>query len=467
MIFRHSRRFIEHALVTLSVTACAASAAPAAPRAPDPTAVAPPASADGGEHPARQGAESRALVPVPPVRAPRALDRAGLVREVLAKNPEVAVARATLEAARAEPVQRASLADPMLSWSFAPLSIGSSRAHFGQTLEIAQRIPWPGKLASRGDVARHEARAARHDLEATRLDLAFEASRLYDDWFVAWRALEVNAAQRALVEHAFAAARGHYTVERGSLLAMLDPELGAIELEREAVAVRAQRDTVRARINALLHRPPDARLDPPPAELPRPSGSSPSSVALRREALDRRPELSSARARVAAAASEQRVTERDDFPDVTVMGAYSSMWPMVEHQFMLGFSTELPLARASRAGAKRGAAARSVEASAEQARLAVAIQREVEEARIAVVEAAEQLDLVERRLLPAERDRLAVAKSALVTDATDLTTLLTLERAVLAAELARDAALAEIYRRRAHLDRAVGRVTALENGRPR
>src|SRR5436853_341407 len=75
----------------------------------------------------------------------------------------------------------------------APLSIGSSQARFGWQAQVSQKLPWFGKRSLDAAIAAAEARAAASDYEGARRDLALSATLLYDDWFVAARAIEVNA----------------------------------------------------------------------------------------------------------------------------------------------------------------------------------------------------------------------------------------------------------------------------------
>src|SRR5262245_32024022 len=83
------------------------------------------------------------------------LDRAALVRAVLDRNPDVAASRAAWRAALARYREDTAIDDPMVSYSIAPLTIRDER--IGQTIEIEQKLPTPGRRALAGDVALAEA----------------------------------------------------------------------------------------------------------------------------------------------------------------------------------------------------------------------------------------------------------------------------------------------------------------------
>ncbi|MGE3675337.1 MAG: TolC family protein, partial [Polyangiaceae bacterium] len=108
--------------------------------------------------------------------------------------------RQAYTAARARPAQVSTLPDPMLMYEFAPLSIGASNVPYGQTIKLSQRFPWPGKLSGSEDKANAEAEVVEQRVEITRLDLAKEASTLYDDYWLVGRALETNAEHRELLK---------------------------------------------------------------------------------------------------------------------------------------------------------------------------------------------------------------------------------------------------------------------------
>ena len=141
------------------------------------------------------------LAPAPPPRsedldplAGRAeLTRAALVQFVLARNPDVETATAAARAALARFPQESALPDPMFGYAARPASFGSSEVHAANDFELSQALPFPGKLALRGERALAEADAAATNVEATRLRLAALASQLFDAYWLAERALETNA----------------------------------------------------------------------------------------------------------------------------------------------------------------------------------------------------------------------------------------------------------------------------------
>src|SRR6266545_3951502 len=218
------------------------------------------------------------------------LERAAVVEAVLARNPDVEAARQAWRAALAGFPQAAALDDPMLSYSFAPLSIASD-ARFGQRVELAQMLPFPGKKRLAGEVALAEAEAARGSFEAVRLELALMASNLYDDLYVAARAIDVNRQHQELLAKLKKSAEAQYAAGRATQQDPLQAEVELVYLERDRVVLETDRDVVIAQLNGLLHRRPEAPLPVPPAEHPAPTPPPASAAELQDQALAARPEL--------------------------------------------------------------------------------------------------------------------------------------------------------------------------------
>ena len=392
------------------------------------------------------------------------LDREALVRAVVERNPDVETARQSYRAARAREPQADALPDPMLLYEFAPLSIGSSNVHYGQTVRLSQRFPWPGKLSGREESASAMADAARESIEVTKLDLALEASELFDDYWLMDRSLDVNAAHQKLLAEIQSAARAQYEVGRGSLQDPLQAEVELTHLERQELSLKAGRDAAIARLNALLHREPTDPLPPPPEriavseELPEPSEK------LQTRALGQRGELRAEKAKVRAAEASIEVADREYYPDVTVMATYTSMFRAIEHQFMLGVEFPLPIQRGTRAGAVDEASAEAAAARSQVSREADIIRRQVELARLQVVEAVQVVHLYKKRLIPVAKSQLEAAVSGYSTGANGFVALIDAQKNLLGVELAHHAAVAELSKRRARLARALGEMPGIEGG---
>src|SRR5262245_1912145 len=181
------------------------------------------------------------------------LSRGELVSLALARNPGVAAANDAARAALARWPQETALPDPMFGYAVRPASFSSDEVDPANDFELSQAVPFPGKLGLRGERALAEADAAATGVDATRQRLAAAASQLYDAWWLADRALEVNGQQRVLLDDAHEGALARYSAGTGPLEDALGAESERAMLLHREIELRAERAIVAERIAALLH----------------------------------------------------------------------------------------------------------------------------------------------------------------------------------------------------------------------
>ena len=81
---------------------------------------------------------------------------------------------------------------------------------------VSQAIPFPGEISLRGERAIAEAESAQSDVEVERVKLAALASRLFDEYWLAERALETNARHAVLLDEVHRVALSRYAAGTGS-----------------------------------------------------------------------------------------------------------------------------------------------------------------------------------------------------------------------------------------------------------
>lgn len=391
------------------------------------------------------------------------LERAALVRAVLARNPTIEAARQAWRAALEEVPQATALDDPMLSYAVAPFSIASD-VRLGHEVQLSQRLPFPGKRRLAGEVAVAEAEAARSEAATVRLELALMASNLFDDYYVAARALTINAEHQALLAHLKQSAEAQYVAGRAAQQDPLQAEVELAHLEHERLVLETELAVLRAQANALLHRVVTAPLPPPPADLPATSKAVAPLATLLDVALEKRPELEADRARLRAGDAAVDLAARERYPDLEIMGSYSSMWDMPEHQWMVGLGLNLPIWRGKRKAAERSAQAQTGRLTSQLEGRVDEIRVEVERSRRQLEEAMHVVHLYESRLVPAARDQVAAAMAGFPTGTTPFLAVIEAEKNQRVVKLRYETARADVHRRRAALDRATGRLPGAADG---
>src|SRR4029077_1397920 len=136
--------------------------------------------------------------------------------------------------------------------------------------ELSQKLPYFGKRALRGENAQAEASAACHDVDDIRLQRGGAVRRRLAEDYLVTRALAVNDEGLRLLRSFRDRAKDRYEKVPGANeqdVLQADVELGRQEQRR--LTLERMREVAVARINTLLHLPPDSPLPPPPAELSR------------------------------------------------------------------------------------------------------------------------------------------------------------------------------------------------------
>jgi outer membrane protein TolC len=388
------------------------------------------------------------------------LEREPLIAAVLDRNPSLESARQAWRAALARYPQEVSLEDPMLGYGLAPLSVASDEVRLGQTVELSQSLPFPGKRRLRGEVALAEADARRYDLDAVRLRLATMASRLYYDLYVAERALEVNAEYQAELSTHRDTLSAHLAAGHAWQDDALKVDIELVEAMQAKVELEAERDLIIARMNELLHRRPELPLPPTPETLALAASPQGESAALQELALRDRPALSAAAARVRREGARVDLAEREQYPDFRLSASYNSMFAGLEHQLMVGVAINLPLWRSRRRAAVDQAEAGRARAEAESREIEDRVRGEVERALRNYRAALEVVTKYRDEIVPATESRVEAIRLGLQSGRSAFIEILRADHDLLSARLGYHRALAAAHRRRVDLEIALGTVTA-------
>ena len=389
-----------------------------------------------------------------------------LIDQVLARNPTLAQMVAAADAAAARPAQVTSLDDPTLGLGAAPAAVGQlGDGNRGYRIDYGQRLPWPGKLELRGTQTEAAARAAGLDVGDTKLRLIESARGAFYDYYLAARALEVNAESRKLLKEFRDNAESRYATGQVPQQDILQAE---VELGRERerlLALERGREIAAARINTLMHLPTDSPLPPPPKELS-PAGLPPATPELRQAALANRPDLKAQVERVAAEQAALALAHKEFYPDFRLVGSYNTFLASKRLYPQISLDVNLPVRRSRRFAAVAEAQATLTRRIAELQVIADRIGLEVETAAALLRESEKAVRLYEADILPAATKSVESAQSAYVTGKVPFVTLLDAERTVVSLRDRYYAVVADYFRRAAELERAVGGPVALGARKP-
>lgn len=388
-----------------------------------------------------------------------------LVTSVLQANPQLEIARAAWQASAARIEQRSALNDAQFSYGFAPMTIGSNDTHFGQRLELSQQLPWPDKLRLQGKKAEYEAENQQQTLASLQLSLATTAKTFFADWYFIHRAIAINRSNQQLLHEFRDIALTRYRTGQVSQQDVLHAEMESTLLKHRAITLERERKTLQSRINTLLNLPPEKSL-PLPGKLTE-IKALPDLDHLQMTALQNRPELKAANSRLDAVKTGAELAELAYYPDFKVSAGYNSLWDNEDKRFNIGVSVNLPLDQDKLKAAVQEARAKAMQAHWRKVDIQATIREDLQIAYDRVLESQHVLQLYRQHISDLADADLAAAKADYQSGQGDFLTLISSEKNRMQTQLQTEQALAELHRRLAELEHAVGQVHAFGAGQYR
>lgn len=379
------------------------------------------------------------------------------VAQVLARNPTLAQMTAAWQAASARYPQVTSLEDPMFGAIIGPASIGSKDVNFAYRLEASQKLPFCGKLPLKGQTALAEAAAAGNEVSDTRLQLVESAKTAFYDYYLVHRALTVNQENLQLLRELRSTAEERYKANQSPQQDILQADVEIGRQRERTLALERMRKVTLARLNTLMHLPPDSPLPLPPKSLDL-AGTLPAVAVLRSQALAQRPDLQAMANRIEAERAALGLAYREYYPDFEVMAAYDAFWQPEEKDLrtMVGVRLNLPVQLPRREGAVAEAHARLMQRIAELSSRTDQVNLQVQEAYEQVQESEQAVRLYNETILPSAVENVKAARQAYVTSRIPFLSLIEAQRQLVELRDRYYEATAEYHRRRATLERVTG-----------
>jgi outer membrane protein TolC len=240
-----------------------------------------------------------------------------LIQEVLARNPELVAARKQWEAATNRITPARSLDDPTLSvqlWNI-PQPFKATQAD-NTIFGLSQNLPFPGKLALKGDVASRSADMTEQAIRAKERELVTRLKQAYYDLFLAQKAVQIHHEQVELLRQFVEIANTKFRAGKGSQADVLKAQVELSLLFQRLPVLEQRRETTEAMLNTLVNRDPASPLGmaQEPSQLPLEKHTDD----LHRLALNDRPELKAAELAVQRNEQSHALAQRQYYPDFNV-----------------------------------------------------------------------------------------------------------------------------------------------------
>lgn len=247
-----------------------------------------------------------------------------LYSQVERANPRVAAARSLVRAAQARVPGASRPPDPQLQLGFMNYTIPglAPMPILGMTqLQLMQMLPLGGKLALAGRAASAQASATAFRAEDVSWELRNEVAMAFYDLYATDRGLYVARETLRLLQDIAAIAEAMYRVGEGRQTDVLRARVEIARMAEDTLRMQAMRQSMTARLDALLDRGPSAEIGAP--ALPAFPDSIPTRAWLDSVARDTRPMIRAGLDDVRAADASARLARKEIIPDLQVGVQYA------------------------------------------------------------------------------------------------------------------------------------------------
>src|SRR5215470_13763686 len=185
-----------------------------------------------------------------------------VVTEARQRNPEIQSARQRSVATAAIPAQVSAYDDPTFTYE-AWNSPDWFNSPDNNIVKLSQKVPFPGKRTLAGNIAEGNAEMARRGAQSVELDVIAMVRRAYYDLWMSHENRLIYARDQELVQRFARIAEAKYTVGQVSQPDVLRAQVEVTRLINRVTTETLKMAEVKARLNGLLSRPPEAPLGVP------------------------------------------------------------------------------------------------------------------------------------------------------------------------------------------------------------
>ena len=380
---------------------------------------------------------------------------ASVVESALRDNPDLTSLLAKWEAMLERRAQAGALPDPMLKYSGMDTASGGKWPNTNEKrLMVEQEFPWFGKRGLREGIAVKDAEAMQLELETMAQDVVLMAKETYYDLYAVQRVIGVTRTDGEVLQSMSKIADAQYATGQRSQQDALKAKSEITMLKQRLLALEAQKNALKAKLNRLMNRRADAPLGTAVTGPPLPAPVS--AERLFDLAATNRPEVHAAQVQTERYGLERQLMSKDSAPDYKLGLEYRNFSDS-DDMVMFTVSVDLPVWQSKyRAGVRE---ADRMMAASQAAREAAVRQSalDVQDAQFKLMTARQSLDLYRAELIPQAEARFKASEAGYQTGKVDFLDLLESQRFLINAHVMAAMAEGTVGMQSARLDRAVGR----------
>jgi cobalt-zinc-cadmium efflux system outer membrane protein len=354
-----------------------------------------------------------------------------LITEAVANNPELKAAQERVDALEERPSQEASLDNPRLGFGLMNLPVNTfsfdQEPMTQKQVTVMQRLPFPGKLPLKRDIAGKDVDIAREQYLEKRNELIEQVKVTYRNLLLISKTIAVTKDNRDLLRQFVKTAETRYAVGIGIQQDVLKARVELSKMTDMLIAQQEMKDSLIARLNSLLYRPPDTEvkeIEGLDMESLTPTPFVYSVDELDKIALENRPALISANRMTEKSQLAVRLARKNYYPDFDVGVSYGQR--VDRPDFVSGFVTvSIPLWHRNREDRKVAEERANVRQAEEQYNsMKNEIFFRLKDAMLKIRKYTDQIDLFKTGLIPQGRAALESAISGYSVNKVDFITLI-------------------------------------------
>jgi outer membrane protein TolC len=398
----------------------------------------------------------------PDLAGPHSVDE--YVAYALSQNPRVQAQRNLVAATAQRVPQAASLEDPtvgVVGYPFFPNVPQTASGRMVADVEVAQTVPWFGKLDAKACAAEAETDMARAELAAAEWEVVEQVKRAYYELYYLQRAIAITETSRSLAVDIRRITEAKFRTGAVAQQDLLRSELEISNIDSELIRLRQELVSSQARLARELHISPETQVRAldrlPDQELPQ------DLQALYERAIAARPELHVQLAAVRKERFAAELARLQYYPDATFSLGWGGMTtsraiaPTSDgiDNLSLGAMINVPIYRARLEAGVREAEARTAVKAREYDSLRDETQQDVKDYFAQAQSQQQLLTLFHDEIVPKAEQTLKVSLTAYEANRIDFLLLIDNWQAVLRYQIAEVRIQTQLRQTLAALERIV------------
>jgi outer membrane protein TolC len=195
----------------------------------------------------------------------KSIDINVLINEVVKRNPDLEAFRLRIKAAQRFVARVQIPDDPMFTFKTMgnQFTTGRTVFHSEKRYEFSQKIPFPGKLETKGRIASHLLEQARADKITTLQELVLQTKKLHFQLYLNKVENTINKQNQDILTRLIKGALALYKTGKRTQSDALKANIELQKLQEQYLNLESEKASLKAFINAFLNRDPYAFLGEP------------------------------------------------------------------------------------------------------------------------------------------------------------------------------------------------------------